>query len=468
MHILDLPPELLNKILYFSILARSLPRALRLKLVCKAFYVAFRPVLYDTRILDDVEHLDWHNCKSYGADILWRDYLAIRCHNETDESSGFFVEMRNLAKNILRECETQREDRHLDLDAVLKGLCWLALERGGRAIYYTQGTKLASPGPFLLSAATYFGCKALVGDLLSQGYDPTRQNGFFPTPMYIAAWTGQVDMISILQDHLPDSEEPDPALDWVLRSKREPGLLDGAVARGDFALVQFALSPSSGDHKQQDEAGEVQGGTEEPGSISTLGKQRYYAKSVMMQTRSPDIYQCLKKFFGTSSADSALINEDDEELVARAAKGHLDMVRYLLDNGADLAADPPLEEGMAGPLVEAIWNWHEDVVDLLLERGADPDNWGRFKHVSPLTAAANAGSMSIFRKLLDAGATLDKNWIYTLTNAIRREHTTMVEFLLHKGVASGSRGPEILEMARTEGLESMADLILPWVKVDNE
>ena len=34
MHILDLPAELLDNILYFSVLSRDFPRAFRLKLVC--------------------------------------------------------------------------------------------------------------------------------------------------------------------------------------------------------------------------------------------------------------------------------------------------------------------------------------------------------------------------------------------------------------------------------------------------
>ena len=51
--------------------------------------------------------------------------------------------------------------------------------------------------------------------------------------------------------------------------------------------------------------------------------------------------------------------------------GHLEVVRTLLDNGADI--DDPGGELCGGvtPLIDAVVNGHVDVVTLLVDRGAD-------------------------------------------------------------------------------------------------
>lgn len=47
MHILHLPLEILDLIVYHSILVRTLPRALRLKLVCSKFVSPLLEILDD-------------------------------------------------------------------------------------------------------------------------------------------------------------------------------------------------------------------------------------------------------------------------------------------------------------------------------------------------------------------------------------------------------------------------------------
>ena len=62
--------------------------------------------------------------------------------------------------------------------------------------------------------------------------------------------------------------------------------------------------------------------------------------------------------------------------------------------------------------------------------------------------------MEIVRKLLDAGAQVDK---YALWVAVHREHTTMVELFLSKVDTSAETRAEMRRRAIVEGLDSMAD-----------
>src|SRR5690606_21139305 len=99
------------------------------------------------------------------------------------------------------------------------------------------------------------------------------------------------------------------------------------------------------------------------------------------------------------------------------------------------------------------------VVDLLLECGADPNEWGEYRCGTPMTAAAKAGSMVMLRKLIDAGAKVGAKDEWTLSHAVRMEHTAMVELLLSMGAGTEKAGALSLEMARTMGLESMVELL---------
>ena len=449
----------------------------------ESFYIAFKPVLFDTRALDDAgcsENIRyWHVRKYHGADTLRHDYLVFTCRNKTDESVGRFVEIRNVANALFRHCKAQ--DHDLNLDAVLDGLCWLALERGTKYPGRRQGwdshcgreNEFPNPGLNLLSAGTYFGCVSLVRNLLGQGYDPTEDNNLFPAPMYLAAWTGRADMLQLMQEHLPEFEDLDPSNPWVdFHSKIGPGSLLGAVVRGDMDIVRLALYPPSriipplddddDDDKEKNEKKETVPNPmlvlgEKPGSVLVGSKLCAYIAQGMRRTRSPEIYEYLQSFFNQTEVDPDTKNYD---LAKKAEAGDIVMVRHLLETGADPADKKKIHGGP--PLVHAVRAWHEDIVDLLLEHGADPNERGKYRLGTPLTAAAKAGSMVMLRKLLHAGAKIVKADTMTLRYAVKLEHTAMVELLLRMG-AGGKRGRrQILETARDRNLESMVDILKRW------
>ena len=90
-------------------------------------------------------------------------------------------------------------------------------------------------------------------------------------------------------------------------------------------------------------------------------------------------------------------------LTVAAEEGHEEVVQLLLDNGAD--PNKPNSMGST-PLNQAATFRRIDVLKLLLFRGALPDkanNTGR----TPLHSAVSSGNLSIVRLLLDSGATPD-------------------------------------------------------------
>ena len=117
-----------------------------------------------------------------------------------------------------------------------------------------------------------------------------------------------------------------------------------------------------------------------------------YIRRGVSRARSPEVYQYLQSFL--SQGPSQL--KKNMHLADMAAAGDSVMVRHLLAIGADpLPKDKDLR---ASPLMRAVRGWHEDVVDVLLEHGADPNEHCGFRRGTALTCAAMAGSMSLLRK----------------------------------------------------------------------
>ena len=89
--------------------------------------------------------------------------------------------------------------------------------------------------------------------------------------------------------------------------------------------------------------------------------------------------------------------------LARAASwGDVDAIEWLLDNGAPID-EVPEEDGddLCDALSEACSGAHEDVVDHLLRRGANPN---LYAFTSPLSWCSVRDTPDTLRRLLDAGA----------------------------------------------------------------
>ena len=119
-------------------------------------------------------------------------------------------------------------------------------------------------------------------------------------------------------------------------------------------------------------------------------------------------------------------------LLAASLKGHKEVVKLLLDNGAD--PDKADRDNWTS-LHWAAYYKHEDVVKLLLDRGAQP-NRSTGSGSTPLHKATRNGSTGMTKCLLDNGAESDKtdsSGMTPLHNAARCGKEDMVQLLLDRG-----------------------------------
>jgi ankyrin repeat protein len=117
-----------------------------------------------------------------------------------------------------------------------------------------------------------------------------------------------------------------------------------------------------------------------------------------------------------------------------SSNGHFDAVKLLLKGGAD--ANKPRSADGTTPLFVATWQKHPDVVKLLLDRGANPNKAEIIDGRTPLWQASRMGHDEVVKLLLDSGADPNKgnnNGDTPLWQASRKEHDEVVKLLLDSG-----------------------------------
>jgi len=115
--------------------------------------------------------------------------------------------------------------------------------------------------------------------------------------------------------------------------------------------------------------------------------------------------------FVTACGDSSKV----ESLVRAAESGEVAKIRQLLDSGADVNGCASWE-GCETALLRAVGADRTNVVELLLQRGADPNKPDNV----PLFAAAQRGNLPVVRLLISRGATLGND-----SDLIARERETI-------------------------------------------
>ncbi|KAJ7024967.1 ankyrin repeat-containing domain protein [Mycena alexandri] len=136
---------------------------------------------------------------------------------------------------------------------------------------------------------------------------------------------------------------------------------------------------------------------------------------------------------------NAARGEYGSALQAAATGGHTDVVRILLDNSANINA----AGGYNGSSLQAAAaRGHTDIVCILLDKGADV-NAAEGDYGSSLQAAAAGGHTEIVRILLDKGANVNApGGVYgsSLQAAAARGYTKIVRSLLDKGANVNAAG----------------------------
>ncbi len=124
-----------------------------------------------------------------------------------------------------------------------------------------------------------------------------------------------------------------------------------------------------------------------------------------------------------------------------AYAGHTDLVRYLLEMGADPAARTNQN---STPAHGAAYYGHEEAIALLIEHGAPVNAPNAYGYV-PLLSACAGGHVGIVRRLIAAGADLNAKTdqgANALLNAAASGNTEILDLLIESGAETASTDNE--------------------------
>jgi uncharacterized protein len=145
----------------------------------------------------------------------------------------------------------------------------------------------------------------------------------------------------------------------------------------------------------------------------------------------------VQEFIRKDSAQVKSCSPDGFPVVALAAVfGHIEIVRFLASNGADINAVASNGTGY-NALTGAVAGGHTAIVKWLLENGANP-NYRYAAGYSPLLTAAANGHLKIIGLLLDRGAELNaitNDGKSALALAAERNHPDAVALLQARSAA---------------------------------
>lgn len=169
----------------------------------------------------------------------------------------------------------------------------------------------------------------------------------------------------------------------------------------------------------------------------------------------------------------------DTPLVVAAWRGNLQIVKLLVEHGADVNAGR--ETGGRTPLLEAAGQGHAEVVEFLIAKGADVN--ARGMGLTPLLAASSWGRLAFattgdkartIRILLANGADVnlqDESWLKTgrtpLMFAVLKGDAALVQALLACGARldlKDKEGQTALSLAKKDGLEYIEQLLTKAAK----
>ena len=145
-----------------------------------------------------------------------------------------------------------------------------------------------------------------------------------------------------------------------------------------------------------------------------------------------------------------------------AESGHLDIVKLLLDCGANVNSRGNFDRAALHLAAES---GHLDIVKLLLDCGANVNSRGNFDRTA-LHLAAESGHLDVVQLLLERGADIDiraKNGRTALYFAAKSGHLDITKLLLERGADINIRaksGRTALHLAAESGHLDLIELLL--------
>ena len=159
--------------------------------------------------------------------------------------------------------------------------------------------------------------------------------------------------------------------------------------------------------------------------------------------------------------DNSMLLEYGDALQAASDSGHKEIVQLLLERGADVNAEGEEENALQA----ASHKGHKEIVQLLLERGADVNAQGGI-YGNALKVASDNGHKEIVQLLLERGADVNAQaggGGNALQAASDSGHKEIVQLLLERGAdvnAQGGQYGNALQAASGSGHKEIVQLLL--------
>uniref|UniRef100_A0A3Q1EJA5 Ankyrin repeat domain 50-like n=1 Tax=Acanthochromis polyacanthus TaxID=80966 RepID=A0A3Q1EJA5_9TELE len=341
----------------------------------------------------------------------------------------------------------------------------------------------STDGQTLLASAAHEGSANVAKLLLTHGSDPFISDQQGQTPLTLAARQGHVKVLSVLLEWAKN-QDPETAARMMEHVDHEGWTALRSAAWGGHSEAVRLLLDAGADVNGCDSAGRTAlraaawGGHEQ--IVLTLLDYGAQVDKADINGRTPLIAAAYMGHHETveilldHSAEVDLSDGDGRTALSVAAlcvsvaagvKGFGEVASLLLERGADPAHRD--DDGMT-PLLLAAYEGHDDVVELLLEAGADVDetagpdgNVPAAAAVTPLLAAAAMGHMRTVSRLLFWGAAVDAidcEGRTALCLAAARGSTEVVRALLDRGLDENHKddlGWTPLHAAACEGHRSV-------------
>lgn len=276
---------------------------------------------------------------------------------------------------------------------------------------------LTEEGESLLSAACSAGCYFLVEMILDMGAATEDRGHKDTTPLIEAANSGHSDIVKLLI-------ERKASINAQTNQGNTPLIL--ASANGHTECVRLLLEAGA-KTEEHNESGHT----------------------ALMEAASNGHVDVAKLLISKGASINTHSHEFKESALTLACyKGQLEMVKFLLEAGAD---QEHKTEEMHTALMEASMDGHVEVARLLLDSGAQV-TMPADSFESPLTLAACGGHVELAMLLLERGANIEEvnDEGYTpLMEAAREGHEEMVALLLSQGADINAQTEETLETALT-------------------
>ena len=266
----------------------------------------------------------------------------------------------------------------------------------------------------------------IVKILVAAGADVHAEGYFDRTPLTLATEEGATEILQILLGSGPDTDTSAGGEDKEAASTPSIGseALYTAIEKGDVEMVRLLVEAGADINAAEGFGGNTplheaveQGDAEIVKILVAAGAdvhaEGYFDRTPLTLAAEEGATEILQILLG-SDADTSTDGEDkeaastpsvgSEALYTAIEKGDVDMVRLLVEAGADVNA----AEGFGGntPLHEAVKKGDVEIVKLLVAAGADVEAKGYFDR-TPLSLAAEEGATEIMRILLGLGESTD-------------------------------------------------------------